>query len=36
MSYAEGDLRRRIRFAISQTYDVVGLTYDVVGLPTMF
>ena len=31
MSYAEGDLRHRIRLAISQAYDIVGRTYDVVG-----
>ncbi len=31
MSYAEGDLRHRIRLALSQTYDIVGQSYDIVG-----
>ena len=31
MSYAKGDLRHRIRLALSQTYDIVGRLYDIVG-----
>jgi hypothetical protein len=31
MSYADGDLRHRIRLALAQTYDIVGQFYDIVG-----
>jgi hypothetical protein len=31
MSYSKGDLRHRIRLALSQTYDIVGRLYDIVG-----
>ena len=31
MSYAKGDLRHRIRLALSQTYDIAGRLYDIVG-----
>ena len=31
MSYANGDLRHRIRLALDQTYDIVGQYYDIVG-----
>jgi hypothetical protein len=31
MLYAKGDLRHRIRLALSQTYDIVCQLYDVVG-----
>jgi hypothetical protein len=31
MSYANGDLRHRIRLALDQTYDIVGQCYDIVG-----
>jgi hypothetical protein len=30
MSYVFGDVRHRIRLALSQTYDIVRITYDVV------
>ena len=32
MSYAKGDLRHRIRLALSQTYDIVGQLCDIVGM----
>jgi hypothetical protein len=33
MSYAKGDLRHRVRLALSQTYEIVlvGRLYDIVG-----
>ena len=32
MPYAKGDLRYRIRLALSQTHDIIGQLYDIIGM----